>query len=115
MFDSLQSKTFSFFCYTSVTSSVTCHSQTMANASRQRHYRHHRGSGQSQRTDGEDNSARAPGPRQKESVAPVAGDCLSPQGRQELREDLVKLLDRAKGGRADLAKDAAVSQEFSQV
>ncbi|KAG9065720.1 HEAT repeat-containing protein 6 [Linnemannia hyalina] len=86
----------------------------MANASRQRHYRHHRGSGQPRRTDGEDNSARAPGPRQKESVPPVLGDCLLSQGRQELREDLVKLLDRAKGGRADLAKDAAVSQEFSK-
>ncbi|KAF9123815.1 HEAT repeat-containing protein 6 [Mortierella sp. GBA39] len=86
----------------------------MANASRQRHYRHHRGSGQPRRTDGEDNSARAPGPRQKESVPPVPGDCLLSQDGQELREDLVKLLDRAKGGRADLAKDAAVSQELSK-
>ncbi|KAF9537656.1 HEAT repeat-containing protein 6 [Mortierella hygrophila] len=86
----------------------------MANASRQRHYRHHRGSGQPRRTDGEDNSARAPGPTLKESVPPVPGDCLLSQGRQELREDLVKLLERAKGGRADLAKDAAVSQELSK-
>ncbi|KAF9275156.1 HEAT repeat-containing protein 6 [Linnemannia elongata] len=86
----------------------------MANASRQRHYRHHRGSGKPRRTDSEDNSARAPGPRQKESVGPVAGDCLSSQGRQELREELVKLLERAKGGRGDLAKDAAVSQDFSK-
>ncbi|KAG0371907.1 HEAT repeat-containing protein 6 [Mortierella sp. AD032] len=87
----------------------------MANASRQRHYRHHRGSGQARRTDGEDTPARAPAPRLKEAVAPVAGDCLSSQDQQDLREDLVKILDRAKGSRADIAKDATESQEFSKL
>ncbi|KAG0271347.1 HEAT repeat-containing protein 6 [Linnemannia exigua] len=87
----------------------------MANASRQRHYRHHRGSGQTWRTDGEGTSARAPAPRLKETVAPVAGDCLSSQGRQDLQEDLVKILDRAKGSRADIAKDATESQKFSKL
>ncbi|KAF9119508.1 HEAT repeat-containing protein 6 [Mortierella sp. 14UC] len=87
----------------------------MANASRQRHYRHHRGSGQARRTDGEETLMRTPAPRLKETVAPVAGDCLSSRGRQELREDLAKVLDRAKGDRADITKDAAVAQEFSKV
>ncbi|KAG0300777.1 HEAT repeat-containing protein 6 [Linnemannia gamsii] len=86
----------------------------MANASRQRHYRHHRGSGQARRADSEDTSARAPGLRQKEYIAPVAGDCLSSQGRHSLRQGLIAILDRAKEGRLELAKDTSDSQEFSK-
>lgn len=87
----------------------------MANASRQRHYKHYRGSGQARRTDGEDTPGRAPDPRQKEGVASVVGDWLSSQHRQELRQDLVTILDRAIEGRTELAKDVTDSQEFSKV
>ncbi|KAF9899990.1 HEAT repeat-containing protein 6 [Linnemannia zychae] len=87
----------------------------MANAPRQRHYRHHRGSGQNRRTDGEETPARTPAPILKETVAPVASDCLSFQDWQELREDLTKVLDRAKGDRDDITNDVTEAHEFSKV
>ncbi|KAF9920831.1 HEAT repeat-containing protein 6 [Linnemannia zychae] len=86
----------------------------MANASRQRHYRHHKGSGHSRRTNNEDISTQFPVPRQTEIGASIASDRLSSQDREALREDLTRILGRAKGNRADTTKDAIESQEFSQ-
>ncbi|KAG0006063.1 HEAT repeat-containing protein 6 [Modicella reniformis] len=89
----------------------------MAQASRQRHFRHHKGTSTQRRLDSEDFSRRNLGPRQfKESSPRVTSDSSQPRSGDtaSLKDELVRLLEQAKEAGSDKAKETEDMQNFSQ-
>ncbi|KAI8361925.1 armadillo-type protein [Mortierella sp. GBAus27b] len=89
----------------------------MAQAPRQRNYRHHRGTSAQRRHDSDDSSRRNPSLRQRRDTSPDPGIDPSPcrsKDAASLRDDLVQVLAKVKEYGSDRTKDAGKDQGFSQ-
>ncbi|KAF9995872.1 hypothetical protein BGZ79_010394 [Entomortierella chlamydospora] len=89
----------------------------MSSASRQRHYRHHRGAHAHRGAEIDDVSRRQSGPRQSKQAPLGSGDCLplAPKDSASLKEDLIRILDRVKELESDKTRELVNSESLSQI
>ncbi|KAF9347375.1 HEAT repeat-containing protein 6 [Mortierella sp. AD094] len=90
----------------------------MSNASRQRHYRHHRGAPAHHGVETGDASRRQLGSRQPRQAPPLGtSDCLplAPKDSASLKEDLIRILDRVKELESDKTRESVNTENLSQI